>query len=69
LCLNNADLGCHTPIYTKGDGFLACAILLQETVDFYDGEDACQAIGAKLPEIYSTDEVDVLATLTVKIIF
>jgi len=62
-------LGCHTPIYTKGDGFLACAILINKTLDFSEAEVECKNKSARLPQIYSTDEVDVLATLTVKIIF
>jgi len=61
------ELGCHTSTYKKGDGFLACGISLQETFNFYDGENICKARGARLPEIYSTDEVDVVSTLTVNI--
>ncbi len=57
--------GCSSPVYIKGDGFPACAIILEGTYDFLEAETACEKRGGKLPEIFSQEENDIITTYRV----
>ncbi len=54
-------LDCSTPTYLKKDGFSACGIFLGGLYNFTEAEEKCQNLGAKLPDILSEEENEIIS--------
>ena len=47
---------CTTEVYKKSDGTCACGLFLEGNLSWFDGDDRCSALKARLPEIHTEEE-------------
>ncbi len=66
IFLNDLLLGCNTPKYEKTDGRHACGIYLAGVFNFTQAELECEKQGARLPEIHSEEENNLISKFRVQ---
>ena len=59
---------CTTEVYKKSDGSCACGFYLDRGLTWREAADACHALGASLPEIFSADDNEAILKLRVTIL-